>query len=259
MLFPSAKAAVERALALDPNLSEAHTADAVVKFYFDRNWQATESAIRRALELGPANAEAWTRYGVYLLCAGRIDQAIDATRKAVSLDPMSIQPTHDLGVVHMVDHDYEAAAEQFRKTLELRPEWIWGHTKLGVSLSFLGRHTQALAEARRAEEIAQGKATPLTRSWLAWIYAKAGDTERAEKLLEEVVALRAERYVDPLAEATIHAALGHHPDLVFEALERAWEEESVFLVYLGATAGGFFRDYSSDPRYQELLRKAGLG
>ncbi len=253
-----ARAAVERAVALDPNLSEAHTADAVVRLYFDRDLQAAERAIRRAIELGPAKAEAWTEYGTYLLCTGRIDEAIEAARKAVSLDPMSITPTHDLGIAYLTAGDYEKAATQFRKTLELRPAWIWGHVKLGISLSRMGRHQEAVAEARRAEEIAQGNASPMTRSWLAWIHAKAGDAPRAEELLAETLALKGERYVDPQVEAVFHAALNHPPDMVLEALERSYEEDSVFLIYLGVSAGGFFRDYSSDPRYQELLRKVKL-
>ncbi len=46
--------------------------------------------------------------------------------------------------------------------------------------------------------------------------------------------------------------------MVLEALERSYEEESIFLIYLGTSANGFYRDYSSDPRYQELLRKVNL-
>src|SRR5260221_406325 len=87
--FPQAKAAVTKALSLDDSLAEAHTSQAFVSLYNDRDWTPAEREFRRAIDLNPnyANGHHW--YGEFLSLVGRHEQAIAESGRARELDPLS--------------------------------------------------------------------------------------------------------------------------------------------------------------------------
>jgi len=84
-LLSRAKTAVERALALDPNLPEAHAVVAMIKFNYDWDLAGAESAIREALRLNPSFAQAHQYYSSILTAMKRPDEAIAAALRFVRL------------------------------------------------------------------------------------------------------------------------------------------------------------------------------
>ena len=83
-----ARAAVDRALELDPDLAEAHTALGLVRFYFEWDWAGAESEFRRALELNPGSRAVQEEYGWFLTAMGRLDEGLAQSRRAAELDPL---------------------------------------------------------------------------------------------------------------------------------------------------------------------------
>ena len=81
--FPKARAAAEKALALDASLSEAHASLGICAFYYDWDWATAERVLRRSLELNPDNAAAHRIYSVFLAAFGRMDEAIREGRPEV--------------------------------------------------------------------------------------------------------------------------------------------------------------------------------
>jgi len=79
----------ERALALDPNSSEAHTAMGIVHFEVDWDWDATEQSYLRAIELDPSNMTARQWYGEFLCSRGRFEESYDSFDAAFRIDPLS--------------------------------------------------------------------------------------------------------------------------------------------------------------------------
>src|SRR3970282_1144549 len=89
-----ARAAVDRALELDPDLAEAHTALGLVRFYFEWDWAGAESEFRRALELNPGSRAVQEEYGWFLTAMGRLDEGLAQSREAAGPDPLSGGPRH---------------------------------------------------------------------------------------------------------------------------------------------------------------------
>ncbi|MGH9821085.1 MAG: tetratricopeptide repeat protein, partial [Pyrinomonadaceae bacterium] len=111
--FPKAKEAAEKALALDENLAEAHTALAFVLYHYEANWERAESEFKRAVLLDPNYATAHHWYGEYLGAAGRFDEAFAEQRIALMLDPQSFIINMDLGWNFYMARRYDKAIVQY--------------------------------------------------------------------------------------------------------------------------------------------------
>lgn len=84
-----AKEAAQRALALDDELAEAHTALGVVHFMYDWQFPAAEQELKRAVALNPGSPDVQMWYGKYLALMGRFDESIVVMQRAAALDPVS--------------------------------------------------------------------------------------------------------------------------------------------------------------------------
>src|SRR5205085_2189901 len=87
--MPKARAAAERALALDPQLAEAHTSLAFVRMAYDWKWDEAGQEFQRAIELNPNYATAHQWYASYLVQVGRFGEALSEIRHAQELDPLA--------------------------------------------------------------------------------------------------------------------------------------------------------------------------
>jgi TolB-like protein len=246
-ILPTARAATERALALDPDLAEAHTASAYLKAYFEWDHEGAERDYLRAIELDPDYATAHQWYAELLTLTLRWDEALTEARRAVELDPLSFAPNLVLGIV----------------------------------FTYSGRLDDAIAAAERALEIVPDQ--ELALKWIGFAHVLKGDYAAAGPVFErfaEVTGSDPEAYSAFLAALTDSAeisaavtALGS-PDLFFAGLNAGG---SAFLAYLGqadAALAALERGYElrdprlpwvrghpmyeklrSDPRFQDLLHR----
>jgi len=103
------------------------------------------------------------------------------SREAARLDPLSVQPFHDIAINALLRGESEKAAAGFRRTIEIDPNWTWGYIKLARTLSLEKNCIGAFAQAEIAERRIAGGVGALSRSWLGSTYATCGDTARASE------------------------------------------------------------------------------
>ena len=248
-----ARAAVERALELDPDLPEVHAAPGLVRFYFEWDWAGAEAEFRRAIELNPGSRVGQEEYGWFLTALGRLDEGLAHSQEAARLDPLSVGPVHDIAINYMVRGELEQAAATFRRAIDIDPNWTWGYVKLGRTLAMQRKCPEAMAQAEVAERRIAGGSAPLSRAWLGATYAICGEATRARQKLDELHALSKERYVDPSTYADIHASLGEI-DEALRCYEKAWEDRTPNMAY-ASIASRINPRLAGNPRIEAIVRR----
>ena len=117
-----ARAAVDSALRLQPDLPEAHLAQGQIHYWGELDYELALKEFRTAHAGDPGNSDiAWAR-GLVERRLGRWDDALGDLRRAVDLDPRSVVKTLDLFEVHARRRDYAAAERYLSRALELEPD-----------------------------------------------------------------------------------------------------------------------------------------
>ena len=225
-----ARAAVTRALELDPDLAEAHAALGDIDAFFQWDWAGADTEYRRALALNPGDSDVHESYGAFLNGQDRLEEGLAQSREAARLDPLSVGPFHDIAINALIRGDYVAAAAGFRHTIEINPDWVWGYIKLARTHAMQKKCPEAFAQADIAERIIAGGAAALSRSWLGATYAPCADAVRARQKLAELHALEKSQYVDPVTFAVIHSALGEM-DQALNWYEKAYQDRTPNMSY----------------------------
>jgi TolB-like protein/DNA-binding winged helix-turn-helix (wHTH) protein len=244
-VMPPARAAVDRALELDPALAEAHTTLAMLLSPWDR---AKEAEFRRATELNPAYPTAHHWYGVVLTAMGRFQQADAELREAQILDPLSPIITEDLAENFYYWRQYDSAIDQVRRIREMGSGV--GDPVLGLAYIQKGMYPEAIIVFRA---LPPGDEAGRNLTFLASAYAASGQREEALKLLKQA---STKGYVAPFLIARAYVLLGER-DAAFRWLQRAYQRSDP----TAATAvkvDPMLDPIRSDLRYAVLLKKMGL-
>jgi TolB-like protein/Tfp pilus assembly protein PilF len=188
--IPKAKAAAEKALALDNNLAEAHVSLALVWQGADLNLERAGRELRRAIELNPNYADAHYFLAVLVLHSlGQFDQAIAEMKRAIELDPFSPIMNTNLGYCYFLARRYPEAITQLRKALELDPNFSYTHLLLGLALEQSGDLSEAIKEYEKVHEIEKAderSGQNVGLALLAHAYALHGNRDKALQLLGQV-------------------------------------------------------------------------
>jgi TolB-like protein/DNA-binding SARP family transcriptional activator/Tfp pilus assembly protein PilF len=251
--WPRARAAAERALALDSTQAEAHTTLAYGTFLFERDWRAAEHGFRRAIALNPGYATAHHWYGDFLGGRGDLEGYLQEIRLAHALDPLSGQIGTEVGRALWALRRNDEAITQLQQVLRADPLFAGAHLTLGRVYIQQDRLAEAIGVIQKAVQL-RGR-DPLDVAELAYAHALAGRRSEAEALLVELERRSRREYVQPTAIAIIHTGLGEH-ERAFDWLDRAaterdgWLAESIFYPT--------FDPLRSHPRYGPLLQALGL-
>ena len=185
---------------------------------------------------------------------GRYDEAIAEGRKAESLDPLSLIISADVAMEALAPAGlYDQELEQCRKTLEMDPNFAVAHACMSDSYLGKGMYKEAITEMQKAIDLSGGSIVWV--SALGSIYAMAGNRNAALRSLSELRARSRREFVGSERYAPIYAALGNK-DQAFVCVERAYEDRSDILFDIRLHQ--VYRPLRSDPRVQDLLRRAGL-
>jgi TolB-like protein len=245
--FRRAREAAEKALALDPQLADAHLALGWIHNRYDFDWEAADSSFRRALELEPGNAMALRRAGAQSLTLGRIKESIDLANKAIERDPLRPGSYVNLGLNLLADNRDAEAEAAFRKALELEPDGVALHQLLGLALLLQGKTDAALREGRQeTDEVWR----LLNLSLVFHALGRRGESDAALAALKGKFAAGGAYQI-----AEVHAFRGE-ADLAFEWLERAYTQRDGGIAEIKGDR--LMRGIVGDPRYKAFLKKLKL-
>lgn len=251
---PKAKAAAEKALAIDDSDADAHLSLAIETHWYEWKWAEAESEFKRALELNPNKSEAHVFYAWFLAVMGRKDEAVAEAKRAQQADALSSLANFVVGSVSVFTRQWDPAIEQLRSAKELDPNFWFDPCFLGRAYEQKGMLPEAIAEFQRAVELEKDNSE--TWSSLGHAYALSGNRAEAQKILVHLQELSAHTYVAAYNVAIIYAGLGEK-DQAFAWLDRAYKDRSYYLAdYLPTDAR--LDNLRSDPRFADLRRRVGL-
>jgi tetratricopeptide (TPR) repeat protein len=250
--YPKAKELASRAVALDDGLSCAHSMLGWVSWMRDWDMAKCEAEVCRAIQLNPSDEHARVTYAVFLAVARADTQAGEEIRIALDLDPLSLHVNSSAGWVHLFLKDYERARRQARATLDLYPDSLQGYYVLGGAEVGLSRFPEAIQAFEKAAAIS---ADSLSLGYLGHAYARAGQTEAALSVRDELLARLKRGYVTIKPFVCLYAGLGER-DRAFEWIEKAFEERDPMLFWLRSVP--YFKPLRADPRFEDMARRIGL-
>jgi len=253
---PKCLAAAQKALALAPQLAEAHLALANGPYEDNWEWVKAEAEFKKTLELNPNLARAHDWYGLLLSALGRQQEAIAHAQRAVDLEPLNLHFSGNLGLAFLRARVYDRALEQSKKTVELDPSFAGAHDLLASTYYILKRYDEWLAEWRQETSLDKVPEDIALQEAAARGYAKGGIHGANAAMLDESLKQHARGiYVDPVYIAHWYAALGEKEQM-FRWLETALAEKSGQLFYIKVIPE--FDPYRSEPRFRAVLAKMGL-
>ena len=237
----------ERAVAIEPKLSEAHAALGWVRFFIEWRFDEGLAELRRAQQLAPWNPTANDLLAPVVVYLGQFQEAEKLARQAIEHDPLAYQARQSLARLLFVQgklNDAEAAA---RKAAELQPTAAGSHRWQVFVAIERGDGDAALREVELEPN------ERYQRFELALAHYARGDRPLADAALTELIAK--DRHVMAYQIAEVYAWRGEN-DKAFEWLQVSLDNHDTGLLSL--MIDPLMHGLQHDARYNILLAKVGL-
>ena len=254
--MPLALEAAKRALGLDADLAEAHSAFACAALMYERDYNLAEREFLRAIELNPTYVQARAWYGLFFLAwtAGRDQEGLAELTDIVDHDPLS-------GYAHVIhafgdftSGRFTEGIEHAQRGVELDPNSYLAQWCLTMAFHFGGRQEEAAAAAERALTMSGRHTWTLTA--LVQIYAAWGKPEDARAVYREVEARSAREYVQPSMFAPAAAAVGDLDRAIALAQQALDDRDPLFVVL--ARRWRAYALLRTDARFVEMVSRLEL-
>jgi TolB-like protein/Flp pilus assembly protein TadD len=243
-----AREAVERALALNPNLAEAHAQMARIKRQVDFDWAGADASILQAIALEPGNAGIVRSAALSAAIRGRLEEALQLSRRAVELDPLDAVSWGNLGNIRFFVGQLDEAVVDLNKTLELNPDSWNAHFFLSEIYIMQGRPQDALPEIERLQDPG-GRRLYL----YALAYHALGREKESDAALMELISKY--QAIDTYDIAVVYA-FRNQSDEAFEWLDRAYARHNDGLIQ--TKVDPLLKSLHKDPRFFAFLKKLNL-
>ena len=238
---------VERAFALDPDLSEVRTSRARMFELLGHDYSAARAEFVRAIELNPNNAIAHLWYGVMLAQQGHTAQARMELETAEQIDPTAPAVSRWLAMTDYLNRRYASAIAYYRQTLELNPDDSDAALMLGLAYEASHEYAAALHSFRRFERLCN---CPTPFAMEARTLALMGMPAQARARLAQAMNTARKQELDPLAMAAALIALGQR-DRAMRWLRSYPRSDYFEVVWLHLDPR--LDDVRSDPRFSDIL------
>jgi len=241
-----ARDAIERALALDPDLPEANVQMGRIKRQVDFDFAGADFSIQRAIALEPGVPENLGQAAFMAELFGRFDKALTLDRQALELDPLNAEIWEYLAENRFYAGQLDEAVADIRKALELNAD-TWGSPIiLGEIYLLQGRPQDALRESERTPAAFHIRTS-------AMAYHALGREKESDAALRQLI----EKLHSSAAFsiATVYA-FRNQRDEAFQWLDRAYAQRDGGLTFLKIDP--LLKNLHSDPRYTAFLKKIHL-
>jgi TolB-like protein/Tfp pilus assembly protein PilF len=248
-IMPRAIEMAHQALSIDEGLSEAHISLGCVKAVYEWNWQASEQAFSRGLALNENYAVAHHWYAInYLVPLRRFQEAKREIQKALSLDPVSLIINVTQGLIDYFSSDFPAAIEQYRRVVQMQPEFAMSNFFLGEALVQEGMLDEGMYYIKLALDLF-GNSTNMLSTY-AYAAALSDNRDIAETTLQQLLKSSTQQYVSAYDIACIYLGLDDKVKAL-DWLEKAREEHAFLLIYLNVDPK--MEPLRSHPRFKSII------
>jgi TolB-like protein/Tfp pilus assembly protein PilF len=245
---PRARELALKALELDNSLAEPHSILGVICFNFDRDFACMEREQKLAIELNPNYSEGHRRYGLLLQNLGRFEEASIAIKRALEIDPLSPVANQQNAQLLFYERKYDESETLSKKNVELDPNYWYAHLQLFYVYRMKRDYASAMEELAKLQD---SRGEPDAAKFIRASFA-GGDWQG---FLKKITADRSRLKLYPYFVATFFAELGEK-DKAFAMLNEAIETKDQHTAQMKVDA--FMDPLRDDPRFQEVLRKAGF-
>ncbi|HKP69546.1 MAG TPA: winged helix-turn-helix domain-containing protein [Pyrinomonadaceae bacterium] len=254
-----AESALSKAIALEPELSEAHATRGFLQMFHRWDWQGAESSLRKAIELSPDSSKAHHWFGVYWSIRGKHDEAIAEMKKALDLDPTALVIRTDIAELYYFKHEYQSAQAELQQVIEVDPTFRNAHERL-AKVRFKNGNSYFLESA--GLDIFLQK---LTRSEGRDFAYQTDELERLVAAKDEAALRRL--YMASTLQAAIarpehnlglsqHFAITGEKEKCLDALEKAVAARSFVTPFVAVDP--IWDPVRDDPRFQDVVRRMNL-
>jgi len=247
-VVPKARELALKALELDNSLAEPHSILGVICFNYDRDFACMERETKLAIELNPNYAEGYRRYGLLLQNLGRFEEARIALRRALEIDPLSPVTNLQNAQLLFYERKYDESETLGKKNIELDPNFWYAHWQLFYVYRMKRDYASAVEELAKVQD-ARGE--PDAAKLIRESFAKGDWQGFLRKITEERTRLK----LYPYFVATFFAELGEK-DKAFVLLNEAIETKDQHTGQMKVDP--YMNPLRDDPRFQEVLKKAGF-
>lgn len=248
--FPKAKAAIVRALEIDPSSAEARATLGNVLLFCDWNWTEAEREIETAVRINPKSTSVYINAAWFYMCKGSGDRPLRAIQEALLVEPSS--PILQLFLARVLLHtgEYQRSIDAFSNLIETGPDFSIARRHRAQAFILHGQPAEALADLAllpqdRAEDVA------LRLPLLGRAYADCGDTERAQQIYESLQEMAKTEYVVGFNLATVAVGLGRLEEALAH-LERGLQKREPAMLMLRSLP--WFGPIAQRARFKALVR-----
>ncbi len=255
--YDRAKGLARQALAIDSTSVESHVILGRLLMIVDWNFAESETHLKAALRMNAGTASAHRAMSAYLIVRGRTEEALAHSRRARSIDPLSIRTNQNLASVLLVSGRYDESLQQSYRTLELDSTLIDIRYNLVAAYHAKGMIAESIAEQLRIYDRLSAlrfiSAEPEKIAALREAYARGGP----EAFWRADIERMRDGYgqINPCAIAALYCYLGDR-DRAMEWLEKAYQKRYQAILYVLTDTD--FAILRPDPRFQDLMRRIGV-
>lgn len=242
--LPRARDAALKALQLDPSLAEAHAALGMVACHYDYDWPTAEREYKKAFELNPSYASAHQYYALGLMAHGRFAEAETQLDTARRLDPLALIVDVDLALLRKFQRNFDGVIAVSKNILQRDPNY-----HLGYSMLTTGYYCERRWDEWRAADAKAPQDDFLT----AMVNGHPDEIERAfRKVMDGGKAGTRRPYM-----VAWFAMLRGDRSLALDWLEKSYKHHDYWMLFINVDPQ--YDPIRSDPRFQEIIHRLGIG
>jgi tetratricopeptide (TPR) repeat protein len=242
--------AINRALELDNNLADAHSALCENKFFYERDFAGAELECKRAIELDPNSSLGHQVYSRNLMVQERFDESIAEIKTAIDLEPTSLFSQRNFGIAFYYARRYPEAVAQFKRVTEMDPTFEATYPWLINTLKLQGNEVEAFEWFMKWQGVQEADKDTLQAFKTA--YQRAGwrglGLERVKRFDESKIRTY-------FMEACM-AAQADNKNKALEYLETSYQRREWGMAFIRFEPA--LDVLRGDPRFDDLVRRVGL-
>ena len=256
LLLPKAKQAAERALQLDPQLSEAYCSLGYYYACFEWNWKESKRNFLKSIEINPryCHTHSWYMWTQLTLIEGKFSEADELCKSALKLEPLSATLYGTYSLILHTAGKLDEALTACKFGVELDAYSFLCQINKGIISMELKNYEESIACYLLVSNIS--KRHHFAVNGLIWNYCETGEHDKARELMNELLERSKKEYIAKMFTAMSLAYL-NDLDLAFEYLEKAYDDHDPLLLTLKYEQWGP-DNFRSDPRFEKFVERIGF-